>query len=184
LHFGSYEYNSALPVKAHDPHRYLIMPSFDIVSEVDMHEVSNAVDQTNREVGTRFDFKGTSARVEQNEAVLTLKGDNEFQVRQVSDILYKKMAKRGIDIAALKEGETETSGNKASLAITVRQGIDQDTARKIVKQIKESKKKVQSSIQGDKVRVTGKKRDDLQEVIGMLGDSGSELPLQYINFRD
>jgi len=94
------------------------------------------------------------------------------------------MAKRGIDIAALKEGETETSGNKASLAITVRQGIDQDTARKIVKQIKESKKKVQSSIQGDKVRVTGKKRDDLQEVIGMLGDSGSELPLQYINFRD
>ena len=154
------------------------MPSFDIVSEVDMHEVSNSVDQANREVGNRFDFKGTSAKVEQKDALLTIRADNAFQIDQVLDILYKKLAKRNIDVAALVKGEIQTSGNKASIEITVRQGIDQETAKKIIKQIKESKKKVQSSIQGEKIRVTGKKRDVLQEIISMLGDSGAGLPLQ------
>ena len=160
------------------------MPSFDIVSEVDLHEVANAVDQTNREVSTRFDFKGTDARVDHAETALTLHADNEFQVRQVLDILHKKMAKRGIDIAALSEGKLVTSGNKASLDISVCQGIDQDTARKLVKIIKQTKVKVQASIQGDKVRVSGKKRDDLQNIISELKDADLELPLQYTNYRD
>lgn len=160
------------------------MPSFDIVSEVDLHEVTNAVDQTNREVSTRFDFKGSDARVELSDAVLTLHADNEFQVRQVLDILYQKMARRGIDIAALSAGAVVSSGTRASLEITVRQGIDQDTARKLVKMIKQTKLKTQASIQGDKVRVSGKKRDDLQNIISELRDSDLELPLQYINFRD
>lgn len=160
------------------------MPSFDIVSEVDLHEVSNAVDQTNREVGNRFDFKGSNARVERNEATLTVHGENEFQIRQVLDIMHMRMAKRGIEIAALSEGEIHTSGNKASLTISVLQGIDQDSARKLVKKIKESKLKVQSSIQGDKVRVTGKKRDDLQNIISQLDSYGLQQPLQAINFRE
>jgi uncharacterized protein YajQ (UPF0234 family) len=160
------------------------MPSFDIVSEVDMHEVANAIDQTNRELDTRFDFKGSDARVESTDAVLSLQAGNEFQIRQMLDILHKKMAKRGIDIDALSEGDVETSGSRAKLEITIRQGIDQDSARKIIKLIKESKIKVQSSIQGDKVRVSGKKRDDLQEVIGLLREARTGLPLQYINFRD
>jgi len=160
------------------------MPSFDLVSEVDLHEVTNAVDQTNREVGNRFDFKGTDSRVEQNEAVLTLHSETEFQIRQILDILHMKIAKRGIDIAALSEGEIESNGRKASLTITICQGIDQDTARKLVKQIKGLKLKVQGSIQGDKVRISGKNRDDLQNVIAYLKDSNADLPLQYINFRD
>jgi uncharacterized protein YajQ (UPF0234 family) len=160
------------------------MPSFDIVSEVNLHEVTNAVDQSNREIGNRFDFKGTDSRVEQNEAILTLHSDNEFQIRQVLDILHKKLAKRGVDIAALSEGEVTGSGHKATLVITIRQGIDQDTARKLVRQIKDTKLKVQASIQGDKVRVNGKKRDDLQKIISSLRDSGTDLPLQFINFRD
>ena len=160
------------------------MPSFDIVSEVDMHEVANAVDQTNRELDTRFDFKGSGARVEITDAVLSLQAGNEFQIRQILDILHKKMAKRGIDIDALSEGEIQASGNKAKLDITIRQGIDQESARKIIKLIKDSKTKVQSSIQGDKVRVTGKKRDDLQEIIRLLREANTGLPLQYINFRD
>ena len=160
------------------------MPSFDIVSEVDMHEVTNAVDQTNREISNRFDFKGSSAKVEQTDAGLVLESENDFQIRQMLDILHKKVAKRGIEVAALSEGDIVTSLNKATMVITVRQGIDQDSAKKIVKLIKETRLKVQSSIQGDKVRVNGKKRDDLQETINMLKESGTELPLQYINFRD
>ena len=160
------------------------MPSFDIVSEVDLHEITNAVDQTNREVGNRFDFKGSDSRVEQKEALLTLHSDTEFQIRQILDILHLKIAKRGIDIAALSEGEIRSNGKKAILEITIRQGIDQETARKLVKQIKELKIKVQSSIQGDKVRVSGKKRDELQKVIENSKDSNPGLPLQYINFRD
>ena len=160
------------------------MPSFDIVSEVDLHEVTNAVDQTNREVGNRFDFKGSNARVEQKESVLTVHGENEFQIRQILDIMHKRMTKRGIDIAALSEAEVQTSGNKASLVISVQQGINQDAARTLVKKIKESKLKLQSSIQGDKVRVTGKKRDDLQSIISQLDSYGLQLPLQTINFRD
>ena len=160
------------------------MPSFDIVSEVDLHEVTNAVDQTNREVGNRFDFKGSNARVEQKESVLTVHGENAFQIRQILDIMYKRMAKRGIDIAALSEDEVQTSGNKASLVISVQQGINQDAARTLVKKIKASKLKLQSSIQGDKVRVTGKKRDDLQSIISQLDSYDLQLPLQTINFRD
>ena len=160
------------------------MPSFDVVSEVDLHEVTNAVDQTNREVGNRFDFKGSDARVEQNEAALTLYADNEFQIRQVLDILYTRMSKRGIDVAALSSGQVQTSGTKASLVVTVQRGIDQDAARKLVKKIKETKIKVQASIQGDKVRVTGKKRDDLQSIISQLDNFGLKQPLQAENFRD
>jgi uncharacterized protein YajQ (UPF0234 family) len=160
------------------------MPTFDIVSEVDMHEVANAIDQTNRELDTRFDFKGSGARVESTDPVLSLQAGNEFQIKQMLDILHRKMAKRGIDIDALSEGNVETSGTRAKLEITIRQGIDQDSARKLVKLIKESKIKVQSSIQGDKVRISGKKRDDLQEVIRLLRDANTGLPLQYINFRD
>ncbi len=160
------------------------MPSFDVVSEVDLHEVTNAVDQTNREVGNRFDFKGSDARVEHNEAVLTLYADNEFQIRQVLDILYTRMSKRGIDVAALSSGQVQTSGTRATLAVTVQQGIEQEAARKLVKKIKETKIKVQASIQGDKVRVTGKKRDDLQSIISQLDNFGLKQPLQAENFRD
>ena len=160
------------------------MPSFDIVSEVDLHEVTNSVDQTNREVGNRFDFKGSNAHVEQKESILTVHGDNEFQIRQILDIMHKRMAKRGIDIAALSEGEVQISGNKASLIVNVLQGIDQDSARKLVKKIKEAKLKVQGSIQGDRVRVSGKKRDDLQEVIALLKEEKWDMPLQFDNYRD
>jgi uncharacterized protein YajQ (UPF0234 family) len=160
------------------------MPSFDIVSEVDLHELSNAVDQTNREVGNRFDFKGSNARVEQKETVLTVHAENEFQIRQVLDIMHMRMAKRGIELASLSEGEVHTSGSKAMLVINVLQGIDQDSARKLIKKIKESKLKVQSSIQGDKVRVSGKKRDDLQQVISQLDSYDLKQPLQAVNFRD
>jgi uncharacterized protein YajQ (UPF0234 family) len=160
------------------------MPSFDVVSEVDLQEIANAVDQTNREVSTRYDFKGTDSRVEHKDATITLISESEFQIKQILDILQKKIAKRGIDVTALTEGNIVSSGKKASLAITVRQGIDQDTARKIIRKIKETKLKVQASIQGDRVRVNGKKRDDLQQIISELGTAGLDLPLQYINFRD
>lgn len=160
------------------------MPSFDVVSEVDMHEVANAVDQANRDIDNRFDFKGTGARISQSDALLTLQSQNDFQIKQMRDILHIKMAKRGIDISALSEGAIETSGNKATLEMTVRQGIDQDTARKLVKRIKETRLKVQASIQGDKVRVNGKKRDDLQATINSLREAKADLPLQFINFRD
>lgn len=160
------------------------MPSFDVVSEVDLQEVTNAVDQTAREVSTRFDFKGTSARIGHNEGEVTLHGDNEFQVNQIRDILEKKMAKRGIDIGALVAGKLESSGGTARQPVTVRRGIDQPTAKKLVKTIKDTKLKVQASIQGDQVRVNGKKRDDLQQVISALKDAKLEIPLQYINFRD
>ncbi len=160
------------------------MPSFDIVSEVDQHEVANAVDQTSREVATRFDFKGTDTRIEHKDAAITIHAENEFQIKQVVDILHQKMAKRGIDIAALSQGKIETTINKSMLIITVQQGIDQDAARKLVKDIKASKIKVQSTIQGDRVRVSGKKRDDLQNIIKSLDDFEVKLPLQTINFRD
>ena len=160
------------------------MPSFDIVSEVDQHEVNNAVDQANREIGARFDFKGSDAKIEYVENSLKLEAQSEFQIDQMRDILEKKIAKRGIDLAALKADKVEESGTRARQKIEVRQGIDQDSGRKIVKLIKESKIKVQASIQGDQLRVTGKKRDDLQEAIALLRKSGVGLPLQYQNFRD
>lgn len=160
------------------------MPSFDVVSEVDMHELTNAVDQSNREIINRFDFKGSDARVELLESVLTLHAGSEFQINQMLDILYAKLAKRGVDIACIDKGKIEIAGNNARQTLTVRQGIDADMARKTVKLIKDSKIKVQASIQGEQVRITGKKRDDLQEAIALLRKAELGLPLQYTNFRD
>lgn len=160
------------------------MPSFDIVSEVDPHELSNAVDQANREVNNRFDFKGSNARIEQNQYELTLITPSEYQVRQMADILDGKLAKRGIDVSSLERGKITESHNEARQVITIRHGIDQEYGKKLVKQIKASGVKVQASIQGDQVRVTGKKRDDLQQVIAMLREAKQELPLQFTNFRD
>jgi uncharacterized protein YajQ (UPF0234 family) len=162
------------------------MPSFDIVSEVEKTEVKNAVEQTNKEVGTRFDFKGSDARVEQAEMVLTVFADNEFQLDQVQDILNGKLAKRGVDIRSLDISDKveKISGNKVKRNCTIKVGVETELAKKIVKQIKDSKLKVQASIQGDTVRVTGKKRDDLQEAIAFIKKSITDFPLQYQNFRD
>jgi uncharacterized protein YajQ (UPF0234 family) len=161
------------------------MPTFDIVSEVKLHELSNAVDQSNRELSTRFDFKGSDAHVEYSQdTCLTLHAENEFQLDQMTDILHKKLAKRNVDIASLEAGQPEIQNRRARLPMTIKQGIDKDTAKKIVKTIKDSKLKVQASIQGEQVRVTGKKRDDLQRIITLLRDKDLGLPLQFINFRD
>jgi len=161
------------------------MPSFDIVSEVDQQEVRNAVDQTNREVGTRFDFKGSDARVEQSEYVLSVYADAEFQLRQVRDILESKLVKRGVDIGCIEEGKLESiSGNKVKQDLTVQVGLDSELAKKVVKLLKGSKIKVQAQIQGDEVRVSGKKRDDLQEAIQLIRSEIKDFPLQYKNFRD
>ena len=160
------------------------MPSFDVVSEVDMHELNNSIDQTQREIGTRYDFKGTSAAIEQKEKIITITGDSDFQLDQVRDVLYQKMVKRGVDIASLETGKTETSGKGVKQDVTIKQGIDKEQAKKLVKLIKESKLKVQAAIQGEQVRVTGKKRDDLQDIIAFLKSSKLDLPLQYVNFRD
>ncbi|MDZ7736484.1 MAG: YajQ family cyclic di-GMP-binding protein [Gammaproteobacteria bacterium] len=160
------------------------MPSFDIVSEVDLHELGNAVDQANREVANRFDFKGSNAHVEQNQYELTLIAPSEYQVRQMADILDTKLSKRGIDVGSLERGKISESHNEARQVVTVRHGIEQEYGKKLVKQIKGSGLKVQASIQGDQVRVTGKKRDDLQQVIAMLREGKQELPLQFSNFRD
>jgi uncharacterized protein YajQ (UPF0234 family) len=161
------------------------MPSFDVVSEVDMVEVRNAVDQANREIGTRFDFKGSDTRIDQADAKLTVHADDEFKVGQARDILENKLAKRGVDLGSLEHGKVEKAGgDTARQDITVRQGIDADLARRIVKRIKDAKLKVQASIQGEQVRVTGKKRDDLQAVIAMLRKEDLGLPLQFTNFRD
>ena len=160
------------------------MPSFDVVSKIDNHEFTNAIDQTNREVSNRFDFKGTNSRVEATKENLTLIAPAEFQVKQITDILENKMSKRGIDVACLDYGQIQESNNEARQQVTVRQGIDKELARKIVKIVKDSKLKIQTSIQGEQVRVTGKKRDDLQNIISTLKEQNLDLPLQYINFRD
>ncbi len=160
------------------------MPSFDIVSEVNLHELSNAVDQSNRELSTRFDFKGSDAHVEYQDTSLTLQAENEFQLNQMTDILHKKLAKRGVEIASLEAGQVEIKNRQARLPMTVKQGIDKETAKKLVKTIKDSKLKAQASIQGEQVRVSGKKRDDLQSIIALLRDKNLGLPLQFINFRD
>lgn len=160
------------------------MPSFDVVSEVNHHELTNAVDQTNREVGNRFDFKGSDAKVSQEGEALTLEAASEFQLGQMRDILYQKLSKRGIDVACLDEAEAETVGTRSRQRISVREGIDKELAKKIVKRVKDSKLKVQAAVQGEQVRVTGKKRDDLQQVIGLLREAELGLPLQFENFRD
>ena len=160
------------------------MPSFDVVSQIDMHELNNAIDQTNREVSTRFDFKGTNSRVEISEYVITLTAPTEFQVKQIDDILQNRLSKRGIDIKCLDHGKITENINEARQLVTIRQGIDKELAKKIVRIIKDSKLKVQSAIQDKQVRITGKKRDDLQEAITLLKKGNIELPLQYVNFRD
>ncbi|MEP7207797.1 MAG: YajQ family cyclic di-GMP-binding protein [Casimicrobiaceae bacterium] len=161
------------------------MPSFDIVSEVNQVEVRNAIDQANKELSTRFDFKGSDARVDQKEKTLTLYADDEFKLSQVTDIVTGKLAKRGVDVRALKHGDIEkVSGNKVKQVVTVREGIEQDLSKKVVKLVKDSKLKVQASIQGEAVRVSGAKRDDLQGVIALVKKNITDFPVQFTNFRD
>ena len=161
------------------------MPSFDIVSEINKPELENALHQANRELGTRFDFKGTDARVEHNGSMLVVFADNEFQVKQAVDVLCLKLSSRGIDLACLDYREVEEiGGGKARQQIELKEGINSDLGRKLVKQIKDKKLKVQTAIQGDQLRVTGKKRDDLQTVIAFLREGDFGIPLQFNNFRD
>jgi uncharacterized protein YajQ (UPF0234 family) len=161
------------------------MPSFDVVSEANTVEVKNAVDQANKEITNRFDFKGSDARVEQKENELTAYADSEFQLGQVRDVLTAKMVKRNVDVRFLDIGKVEKiGGDKVKQVIKIRNGIETDDAKKIVRVIKDSKMKVQASIQGDAVRVTGAKRDDLQSAMALLRKEVSELPLEFNNFRD
>ena len=161
------------------------LPTFDIVSEVDKQEIRNALDQVNKEVSTRFDFKGSDARVEQSEYILTVFADDEFKLSQVLDILMAKLAKRGVDVRCLERGEVDkVSGNKVKQQVTVKTGLETELAKKIVRLIKDSKMKVQGSIQGDSVRISGAKRDNLQEAIQLIKKSITEFPLQFQNFRD
>ena len=160
------------------------MPSFDTVSEVNHHELSNAVDQANREVTTRFDFKGTGSNFELAGNLITMNTQSEFQLQQMYDILCNKLVKRSVDISCLELADPVIQLKTATQVVTVREGIDSDTARKMVKRIKDSKIKVQAAIQGDQLRVTGKKRDDLQEVIALLKEGKFAMPLQFKNFRD
>lgn len=160
------------------------MPSFDVVSEVDMHEVSNSVDQANREVGTRFDFKNSGARFDRDDAVVTMRAPGDFQLKQMLDILRGKLAKRQVNLSCLKVDEPQVFGKEARQVVTLRQGIDGPLAKQIVKVIKDKKMKVQASIQGEKVRVAGKKKDNLQEVIAILKEGSWDMPLQFNNFRE
>ena len=161
------------------------MPSFDVVSEVDKVELANSLDQANKEVSNRFDFKGSDARVESKELELTIYADDDFKLGQVKEVLINKMTKRGIDTRVLEEGKKEkVSGNKMKEIITVKNGIAQELGKKMIKLIKDSKMKVQASIQGETVRVTGGKRDDLQEAMQLLKQGITEVPLQFNNFRD
>jgi uncharacterized protein YajQ (UPF0234 family) len=160
------------------------MPSFDVVSELDMHEVTNAVDQANREVTTRYDFKGVDAKFESGDGFVTMHAEVDFQLQQMLLILQEKLVKRGIDIKCLELKDVEEANLKCRQQVLLRSGLDKELAKKIVKLIKDKKLKVQSQVQGEQVRVTGKKRDDLQQVIAMLREEDLELPLQYQNFRD
>ena len=160
------------------------MPSFDIVSEVQLHEVTNAVDQASREVNQRFDFKGTNAKFEMKDAVVTLSAPADFQLKQMLDILRLKLSKRGIDVACLKVDEPVTTGQTARQVVTLRQGVDTELGKKIQRLLKDSKLKVQAALQDQQVRVTGKSRDDLQSAIALVKKGGFDLPLQYTNFRD
>ena len=161
------------------------MPSFDIVSEVNAVELRNAVEQANKEIGNRFDFKGSDARIEQLEHTLTLYADDEFKLGQVYDVLIARLAKRGVDVRALQRGKPERiSGEKLKEAVTVRTGVDTELAKKLVKQIKDSKLKVQAAIQGQAVRVSGAKKDALQQAIQLVRKQVLDFPLQFVNFRD
>ncbi len=160
------------------------MPSFDIVSELDMHEVSNAVDQANREIQNRYDFKGIDARFEQNEGVVVLYAEVDFQLQQMLEVLRTKLTSRKIDIRCLEVKDPEKANMRARQEVVMKQGLDQPLCKKITKLIKDAKIKVQTQVQGEQVRVTGKKRDDLQQVMAMLREADLELPLQFNNFRD
>ena len=161
------------------------MPSFDIVSEVNQVELRNALDQANKEISTRFDFKGSDARVEHKEKLLTLYADNDFKLKQVTDVLMGKLTKRGIDVRALEFGAVEkVSGDKVKQPVTILVGVEQERAKKIVRLLKDSKMKVQASIQGDAVRVSGAKKDELQAAISLVRKSITDFPLQFGNFRD
>ena len=160
------------------------MPSFDVVSDFDAHEVSNAVDQANREVNTRFDFKGTGSKFDLEGQLVTLTTQSDFQLKQMLDILRQKLSRRHVDIGCMLEEEAEITMSEARQKIILRKGIETPLAKSLVKTIKGSKLKVQAAIQGDKLRVSGKKRDDLQSVISLLKDTDVDLPLQYENFRD
>ena len=161
------------------------MPSFDVVSEANQVEIKNAVDQANKEITTRFDFKGSDARVEQKEKELTAYADSEFQLGQVRDVLTTKMTKRNVDVRFLDIGKVEKmGGDKVEQVIKIKNGIESDAAKKIQRIIKDSKIKVQASIQGDALRVTGAKRDDLQGTIALLKKEVTDLPLEFNNFRD
>ncbi|HEY3537099.1 MAG: YajQ family cyclic di-GMP-binding protein [Trinickia sp.] len=161
------------------------MPSFDVVCEANMVEVKNAVEQSNKEISTRFDFKGSDSRVEQKERELTMFADDEFKLGQLKDVLIAKMAKRNVDVRFLDYGKIEKiGGDKVKQIVTIKKGVSGDLAKKIVKLVKDSKIKVQASIQGDAVRVSGTKRDDLQSVIAMLRKDVTDTPLDFNNFRD
>ena len=161
------------------------MPSFDIVSQVNQQEVKNAVEQANKEIANRFDFKGSDARIEQGENLLTVYADDEFKLGQVTDVLRGRLAKRNVDVRCLEPGTLEKiSGDKVKRPITVKVGVSQDKAKQIQKLIKDSKLKVNASIQGDAVRVSGAKKDDLQAAIQLVRSQVTDVPLQYINFRD
>jgi uncharacterized protein YajQ (UPF0234 family) len=163
------------------------MPSFDTVSELDGHEVTNAVDQANRELEQRFDFRGTGAtyaREAKEPFVITLKAQAEFQLKQMLDILRLRLSKRGIDVNCMEVKDIDTNLGGARQNVVLRHGIDKDNGREIVKKLKESGLKVQAQIQGDKVRVTGKKKDDLQAAMALLRQAGLDVPLQFQNFRD
>ncbi len=160
------------------------MPSFDTVSELDAHEITNAVDQARREVQNRFDFKGSDSRLEYDDPTITLISESDFQVRQMLDILYAKLSKRGIDLKAVEAGEPTASGSTVQMVVTLKQGLDAELARRLVKTIKAAKLKVQAAIQGDSIRVSGKKRDDLQAAIALLRETDADRPLQFNNFRD
>jgi cyclic-di-GMP-binding protein len=160
------------------------MPSFDVVSELSAHEVANAVDQANREIQQRFDFKDTGAVFELNELTVTMRAEVEFQLKQMLEILKIRLAKRGIDVSCVDPKDPTTNLASATQEVVLKHGIDQDTGRKLTKIIKESKLKVQAALQGDKVRVTGKQRDDLQDAMALLRKSKVDVPLQFNNFRD
>jgi cyclic-di-GMP-binding protein len=160
------------------------MPSFDIVSEIDLHELTNAVDQASREVDQRFDFKGTNAKFEVKDTVVTLSAAADFQLKQMLEILKLKLSKRGIDVACLKVDEPVTTGQTARQVVTLRQGVDAELGKKLQRAIKDSKLKVQAAIQDKQLRVTGKNRDDLQDVIALVRKGEFDLPLQFTNFRD
>jgi cyclic-di-GMP-binding protein len=160
------------------------MPSFDIVSELNAHEVANAIDQASREIATRFDFKGTNAKFELKDFVVTLSAPADFQLKQMMEILKLKLAKRGVDIACMKIDEPVVTGQTAKQIVTLRQGIDTELGKKIQRMIKDSKLKLQAAIQDKQVRVSGKSKDDLQSAIALVRGGKLELPLQFTNFRD